>query len=225
MEEFFLRAVLAGDELHVINHQHVNSAENLLEIHHLAVAQSLHETIHELFCGQIDHVQIGSFRLQFPSNRVHQVGLAQPDAAIEEERVERDRATLGHAARGGMCQFVGFAYDETVKGKSPVQRRTRQLIGGKRRDGGFFLGHGGRDGGRRALRGIGGHAEIHAAHGLAGLGQLVQNQIPEILRDIIAQKIGRDMERGDTFRNLVEFKRLDPVGIIVLAHRAEKFPL
>ena len=50
VEEFFLRTVLAGNELHIIDHQHIDRAEQVLEIHDLPVAQCLHETIHELLC-------------------------------------------------------------------------------------------------------------------------------------------------------------------------------
>ena len=38
VEELFLRAVLAGDELHIIDHQDIDRAENLFEIHDLLVA-------------------------------------------------------------------------------------------------------------------------------------------------------------------------------------------
>ena len=104
VEEFFLRRILAGDELHIIHHQHVDRAEQFLEIHDLLVAQGLHEAIHELLGGQIQHAQMRLARLKFMRNRVHQVGFAQTDAAVKEQRVEGDRATFGHTAGGGMGQ-------------------------------------------------------------------------------------------------------------------------
>jgi hypothetical protein len=53
---------------------------------------------------------------------VHQVRLAQADAAIEEQRVEGDRPAFGHAARGGMGQLVRLADDEAVEGEARIQQ-------------------------------------------------------------------------------------------------------
>ena len=49
------------------------------------------------------------------SDALHEVGLAQPDPAVEEQGVEGDRAALGHAPRGGMGQFVRFPNDEALE--------------------------------------------------------------------------------------------------------------
>ena len=57
VEELLLRRVLPGDELHVIDHQHVDRPEQLLERHHVLVAQRLHEAVHELFGRQVDHAK------------------------------------------------------------------------------------------------------------------------------------------------------------------------
>ncbi len=49
MEEFFLCTILPGDELDIVNHQHIDGAELLLEIHSVLVAQGANETVHEFF--------------------------------------------------------------------------------------------------------------------------------------------------------------------------------
>ena len=41
VKELLLRGILAGDELHIVDHQHVDRPEQLLESHHLAFAQRL----------------------------------------------------------------------------------------------------------------------------------------------------------------------------------------
>ena len=125
VEELFLGAVLAGDELHVIDHQHIDRAEHLFEIHHLAVTQRLHETVHELFRRQVDHVQVRAAGLQFPGDGMHKMGFTKTHAAIKKERVEGDRAAFSHALGSGMGQFVGLANHERVKGKALIQRRRR----------------------------------------------------------------------------------------------------
>ena len=49
VKKLFLGAVLAGHELHIIDHQHIDRAEQLFEIHHPAFAQSVDKAVHELF--------------------------------------------------------------------------------------------------------------------------------------------------------------------------------
>ena len=58
VEEFLLRRVLAGDELNVVDHQHVDRPEKLLEAHHVLVAQGLHEAVHELLGRQVDDLEV-----------------------------------------------------------------------------------------------------------------------------------------------------------------------
>ena len=82
-----------------------------------------------------------------PGDRVHQMGLAEADAAIEEKRVERHRlfradAGFGDPPGGGMGQFVGLADDEILEGEARVERRgqTDPFINSLRRDFGVALG-------------------------------------------------------------------------------------
>ena len=59
---------------------------------------------------------------------MHQMGLAEPDPAIEEQRVERHRAHragagLGDPPRRGMGELVGLADDEILEGEARVEAR------------------------------------------------------------------------------------------------------
>src|SRR6056297_53679 len=132
VKEFLLRAVLAGDELHVIDHQHVDRAEHLLEIHDLAVAQRLHEAIHELLGREVKHGHVGAKLDQVPGDGVHQVRFAQPHATVKEQRVEGGLAALGDAARGCMGKLIGLADHETVEAEPFVERRGMQRRVGAR---------------------------------------------------------------------------------------------
>ncbi len=58
---------------------------------------------------------------------MHQVGLAEADAAIEEQRVERDARRLGDAARRGVGELVRLADDETLEGEAAVERRAQRV--------------------------------------------------------------------------------------------------
>src|SRR6185437_15881105 len=62
-----------------------------------------------------------------PRDRVHEMCLAEADAAMKKQGVERrlqrfrDRR-LGKPLRGGMGEFVGFADDEILEGKAWIER-------------------------------------------------------------------------------------------------------
>ena len=78
-------------------------------------------------------------------DRVHEVRLAQPHAAVQEQRVVRHRRRLGDRLRGGVREPVRVADDEIVERVARVQVADAQVVGGgglRRR----------RDRGRRRLR-------------------------------------------------------------------------
>ena len=128
MEKLFLRRFLAADELHIVDHQQIDRAELVLEIHRRAEAQRPDELVHELFGRQVDHLAGRSLGADVPGDRMHQMGLAEADPAIKEQRVERhavDRrdAGLGDAAGGGVGQLVGLADDKILEGEARIERR------------------------------------------------------------------------------------------------------
>ena len=123
MKEFFLGAVFACDELHIINHQDIDGTKDFFEIHHLAITQGLHETVHELFRRQVKNIHVRSALSQFAGDGVHQVGFAQPHAAIQKQRVECDRPAFGDAFGRRMRQLIGLAHDKIVKAETRVKRR------------------------------------------------------------------------------------------------------
>ncbi len=126
MEELLLRRILATYELNVVNHQQIDRTEPVLEIHRRAEAQRADELVHEFLGRQIDHLAAGGVSPDMPGNRVHQMGFAKADPAIEEKRVERHgmvgRGTsLGDAPGGGMRQFVGLADDEVLEREARIE--------------------------------------------------------------------------------------------------------
>ena len=67
-------------------------------------------------------------RADVPGDRVHQMGLAEPDPAVKEERVERHRpisagAGLRDTPGGGMGKLVGLADDEVLEREALIERR------------------------------------------------------------------------------------------------------
>jgi hypothetical protein len=139
---------------------------------------------------------------------MHQVRLAQTDATIQKQRVERHGPTIGDTACGRMGQFIGLADDKGIKRKPCIQRRAGNIVDIERTRDGF------RRGFRHGLRN-GGHLELQALHIFALLAQVIDDLITEILGYIIADEIGGHMEHGDTISKSGKFQWFDPVGIVV----------
>ena len=76
-------------ELHVVDQQNVDLAQLVLEGESVARPQGLHEARHEALGGEIEDLRLRLPLLHVPGNRVQQMGLAQADAAVNEERVEQ----------------------------------------------------------------------------------------------------------------------------------------
>src|SRR3546814_2608951 len=77
MEEFFLRGVLAGEELDVVDEQRVDRAEAQLELVHALGAQGLDHRTDELLRTQVQHLAVRVVLAHQVAGGVHQVGLAQ----------------------------------------------------------------------------------------------------------------------------------------------------
>ena len=55
------------------------------------------------------------------AHRVHQVGLAQADAAVDEQRVVQMARRAGHVHGRGARHAVGRAFDQGVEGQAGVE--------------------------------------------------------------------------------------------------------
>src|SRR6056297_290885 len=128
VEELLLRGVLAGDELDVVDHQDIDRPEELLESHHVLVAQRLHEAVHELLGREVDDLRLRRLLLQLPGDGVHEMRLAEAHTAIKKQRVEGDRATFRHALGSGMGKLVGLADDEAIEAESGIERRAGRVV-------------------------------------------------------------------------------------------------
>ena len=82
VEKFFLRRILAGDELNIVNHQHINLAKLLFERHCVLETQCTDKLIHEFFRRQIQNCSAWVLRANFPRNGMHEMGFTQPHTAV-----------------------------------------------------------------------------------------------------------------------------------------------
>src|SRR6185437_1058447 len=102
-------------------------AQLVLEGESVARPQGLHEARHEALGGEIEDLRLGLALLHVPGNRVQQMGLAQADAAVNEERVEqllRRGESSGNLLRRGVREPVRGADQEGVESEPRIERRT-----------------------------------------------------------------------------------------------------
>ena len=89
-------------------------------------ADGVDHLVDEAVRGDVEEVQLPVARLDVVADRVHQVGLAEPHAAVDEERVVGLDGDLGHRARGGVRELVRGADHEALERVLRVEREARR---------------------------------------------------------------------------------------------------
>ena len=117
--ELDLGLVLPLEELNVVNEKNVRAAKAMPELVGAVVTHSSHEFGRELFGGDADHRQIASNRLL--GYGVQEMGLAEPSAAADKQRVVGAARGAGDGHGGGMGQAVAASYNEGVEGERRVE--------------------------------------------------------------------------------------------------------
>ena len=123
MEKLLLRALLAGEKLHVVDQQHVRTAVAAAEFLEIAAAHGIDELVGEFLAGQIDHARARLAAEDFLADGLHQVGLAEAGAAVDEERVITDAGFLGHRLAGGVGELAVSTDHEAREGVGRVESR------------------------------------------------------------------------------------------------------
>ena len=122
VEELLLGGVLAGDELHIVYHQHVHIAVLVAELGVGVVLNGLYELVGKGLAGDVGYAGGGVVLLYFIANGVHKVGLAKANVTVNVERVK----CLRRLCRHGLCRGVGYivaaAYYEGIEGEAGVQQ-------------------------------------------------------------------------------------------------------
>ena len=121
VEELLLRPLLARDELDVVDQEQVDGAVLGAELRGPVVADRVDQLVGEALGREVEQAERRVEPRDLVADRVEQVGLAETDPAVDEERVVGLRRQLGHRLAGGLGELVGVADDEGVEG---VARRT-----------------------------------------------------------------------------------------------------
>ena len=143
VEKLLLRALFAGQELDIVDQQHIGQAVFLAELLGGGGLDGLHDLVGELFTVHIHDVEIGVVFLDLDADGVEQVGLAQAGRTVDEQRIVRAGRVGRHGLSRRKGKLVGRALDEIFKGESVLPGRNGQFFVqsafGRRR--GFRLRH------------------------------------------------------------------------------------
>jgi hypothetical protein len=118
-----LPARLAGEELDIVDQQQVERVVVALEVVERLALVGLHHVGHVLLGVDVADPRAGLVEQQLVADRVDQVGLAEADAAVQEQRVVRDARVVRDLDRGGARELVGLTGHEVVEREHRVQLR------------------------------------------------------------------------------------------------------
>jgi hypothetical protein len=121
MEKLFLRAFFTSKKLNVINQQGVYGTIITFEIIDGIVLQRLDHVLHEALGVEVDHLGGGILLHNEIAHGMHEMGLAQSDAAVDKQRVIGAAGVLADLIRGGAGQLIGFALDKIFEGRGRIE--------------------------------------------------------------------------------------------------------
>ncbi len=130
LEHDIQRLLLALEELDVVDEEHIGFLVMVLEVlvAFLLLVVGCHRVgviVHQLGGIDVDGAQVRLRLADVVLHRAHEVGLAQPALAVDEQGIEEGAAGgLGHLDSQGIGHLVRFADDEVLEG----ERRCRAFL-------------------------------------------------------------------------------------------------
>ena len=121
VEEFFLRAFLAAEELDVVDQEQIGLAIAFAEFDQRAVLDRVDELVDENLARKVHDLRAFLLRPNVLADRLHQMRLAESDAAINEKRVVGFGRRLRHGEAGGMRDLVVRPDDERLESVARIE--------------------------------------------------------------------------------------------------------
>ena len=190
VEELLLGPRLAGDELDVVDQQDVGVAVTLLEIRHPVRPDGGDQLVGEFLRGDVADPQARVAGQHFVPDGVEKVGLAQADAAVDEERVIAVAGAVRDGEAGGVGELVPRADDEPVEGVPAVERRVGPPVADRRILGGLEELRGGDRGRQRLL--------LPSHHDVDGdlLAELLAGRLLDLVDVVVLDPLLEELVRG-----------------------------
>ena len=123
VEEFLLRTLLAAEELDVVDQEQIGLAIALAEFDQVVVLDRVDELVDEKLAREIHHLRVFFLRADVLADRLHQMRLAEADAAVDEERVVGFGRRLRDREAGGVRDLVVRPDDERLESVARIQAR------------------------------------------------------------------------------------------------------
>ena len=128
VEELLLRALASREQLHVVEDEHVDTTEALLELAHAIMAERADQVVDEGLRRQVADLQRGLLLLDLMADGVGEMRLAESDAAVDEERVVVVAGLARDRLGGGVRELVGRPDDEVRERVLAVQLGVRRTM-------------------------------------------------------------------------------------------------
>ena len=121
VEKFFLRTFFAAEELDVVDQKQIGLAITFPEFDQVVVLDRVDELVDEQLAREIHHFGVLLFRPDVLADRLHQMRLAQSDAAVNEKRVVGLRRRLRDGETGGVRDLVVRPDHERFKSVARIE--------------------------------------------------------------------------------------------------------
>jgi hypothetical protein len=123
MEELFLRALLVREELDVVDDEHIDGAIALAEGEDPFVPDGGDDLVDEVLARNIGERELWIPLEKIVTDGLEQMGLAEADAAVDEERVVGLGGDFGDRLRGRVGHLIRGTDHEGLEGVLRVQGR------------------------------------------------------------------------------------------------------
>src|SRR4030095_281765 len=125
MKKFLLRSLFATEKLNVVNQKKIGLAITLAEFDQITVLDRVDELVDEQLTRGVDHLHVFLFRPDELADGLHEMGLTQTDAAVNEEGIIRACRRLGDSETCGVRDFVIRADDKRFECVSRIESWNR----------------------------------------------------------------------------------------------------
>src|SRR5258705_194659 len=123
MKKSPVRPLFSTKKLNVIKQKKVGLAITLPEFDEITVLDRVDELVDEQLARDVDPLHVFPFRPDELADGLHEMGLAQTDAAVNKEGIIRTRGRLRDSETGCMRDFVIPTDDERFECVSRIESR------------------------------------------------------------------------------------------------------
>jgi hypothetical protein len=121
VEEFLLALLAFAKELDIINNQHINRTELLLEACKIALLDCGDEPVDEFLATKELNEHFGVVLFCFTADGVEQVCFAEARAAVKKQRIVCGARRTADGNATGVCEAIAGADDKIGKGVIGMQ--------------------------------------------------------------------------------------------------------